>query len=325
MDSSPRSVGPTAGLGKGMGWVLVGSVLLIGLVGLATLDPAGPIEGALPQPPAAPPASVDSVAVSWEPVQVPQGTLFEVRVSTVGAPPLDRAEGTFSGEPLHFQRTSGEELMALAAAPVDALGERELTVDLRGAAGSGERRVYAITVVPGDYEMERLSVAPEFGDPLPAELQRRVNVEYERAMAVSRASHDRARMWEGPFSSPRATRVTSGFGGGRVFNGQVQSRHLGTDFQGSLGEPVLAPGRGVVALVGSFYLGGNVIYIDHGAGLVTGYLHLSAQEVREGEVVEPSQVIGRVGATGRVTGPHLHWIVRYGVITVDGTSLLELP
>jgi murein DD-endopeptidase MepM/ murein hydrolase activator NlpD len=87
---------------------------------------------------------------------------------------------------------------------------------------------------------------------------------------------------------------------------------------------VHAPARGVVALVDEFFLGGGVIYIDHGAGLVTAYLHLSEQLVSEGDLVEPGQLIGRVGATGRVTGPHLHWIVRYGTITVDPLSLLEV-
>jgi murein DD-endopeptidase MepM/ murein hydrolase activator NlpD len=110
-----------------------------------------------------------------------------------------------------------------------------------------------------------------------------------------------------------------------MFNGQVQSRHTGTDFAGAVGAPIRAPARGIVALVDDFYLGGGVIYIDHGAGLVTGYLHLSAKDVREGDVVEPGQVIGRVGATGRVTGPHLHWIVRYGGHTVDAMTLLAYP
>jgi murein DD-endopeptidase MepM/ murein hydrolase activator NlpD len=78
-----------------------------------------------------------------------------------------------------------------------------------------------------------------------------------------------------------------------------------------------------VALVGEFYLGGGVLYIDHGAGLVTGYLHLSAHDVEEGDRVERGQIIARVGATGRVTGPHLHWIVRYGGHSVDGLTLLN--
>jgi murein DD-endopeptidase MepM/ murein hydrolase activator NlpD len=99
---------------------------------------------------------------------------------------------------------------------------------------------------------------------------------------------------------------------------------MGTDFAGAVGAPVRAAARGVVALVDSFHLGGNVVYIDHGAGLVTGYLHLSRTDVAAGDTVSTSQTIGGVGATGRVTGPHLHWIVRYGVITVDPMSLLGL-
>ena len=82
--------------------------------------------------------------------------------------------------------------------------------------------------------------------------------------------------------------------------------------------------RGVVRLVGRFYLGGNVIYLDHGEGLVSAYLHLSRHQVAEGDTVERGDVIGRVGATGRVTGPHLHFIARYGQITVDPASLFAV-
>jgi murein DD-endopeptidase MepM/ murein hydrolase activator NlpD len=82
--------------------------------------------------------------------------------------------------------------------------------------------------------------------------------------------------------------------------------------------------RGVVALVGRFYLGGNVVYVDHGAGLVSAYLHLSRASVAAGDTVRAGQVIGQVGATGRVTGPHLHWVVRYGAVSVDPMSLFAL-
>jgi murein DD-endopeptidase MepM/ murein hydrolase activator NlpD len=304
-------------------------------VGLAAIvDPAAPggrvsgAEGAPSATPVAPvveaPPVLDSVEVLWVPESVPQGTVFEIRVSSGTAEPLDGAQGNLAGEPLHFQREDGGDLVALGAVPVDASGEVELALDIRGAGGTEGRRTYAVPVVAGDYRMERLTVAPEFGDPQPPEIQQRIAEESARAMAVSRASHGTPRMWQTPFVPPRQTRITSGFGHGRVFNEQVQSRHMGTDFAGAPGEPVLAPARGVVALVDSFYLGGNVIYIDHGAGLVTAYLHLSAHEVSQGDAVEPGQVIGRVGATGRVTGPHLHWIVRYGAITVDGLSLLAL-
>ncbi|HSH45010.1 MAG TPA: M23 family metallopeptidase, partial [Longimicrobiales bacterium] len=136
--------------------------------------------------------------------------------------------------------------------------------------------------------------------------------------------HSRPAFWDGDVVHPRDSRITSSFGTGREFNGQVTSRHMGTDFAGGVGAPVLAAAGGVVALVDQFHLGGNVVYIDHGAGLVTAYLHLSEQLVAEGDTVSAGDLIGRVGATGRVTGPHLHWIVRYGGITVDPLSFLEL-
>ncbi|MEO7362559.1 MAG: M23 family metallopeptidase, partial [Gemmatimonadaceae bacterium] len=98
----------------------------------------------------------------------------------------------------------------------------------------------------------------------------------------------------------------------------------GTDFAGAVGDPVRAANRGVVRLIGAFYLGGNVIYVDHGEGIVTAYLHLSLQQVAVGDTVQKGDIIGKVGATGRVTGPHLHFIARYGAITVDPASLFAL-
>lgn len=276
-------------------------------------DPAG----------AEPIASLDSVIVTPVPDQVAEGTIFEIglRVVTGG---IESITGSFAGEALHFRPAGPETYHALAAAPVDLRGPVPVELDVTYASGASERVAAEIRVVEGDYAMERLTVAPEFGSPLPPELEARTDEEYARAMAVARAAHDSPRMWEIPFLAPRDTRVTSGFGSGRVFNGEVTSRHMGTDFAGGVGEPVRAPASGRVVLVDAFYYGGNVVYIDHGAGLLTGYLHLSEQNVAEGDVVEPGQVIGLVGATGRVTGPHLHWIVRYGETTVDGTTLLAL-
>jgi murein DD-endopeptidase MepM/ murein hydrolase activator NlpD len=114
------------------------------------------------------------------------------------------------------------------------------------------------------------------------------------------------------------------FGVSRVFNGVVRSRHLGVDFAGARGAPVRAANRGVVALVADLYLSGTTLLIDHGAGLVTGYLHLSRALVAPGDTVARGQLIGRVGASGRVTGPHLHWLAAYGHITFDPLDLLRL-
>jgi murein DD-endopeptidase MepM/ murein hydrolase activator NlpD len=118
--------------------------------------------------------------------------------------------------------------------------------------------------------------------------------------------------------------VTSRFGTGRVFNGRVSSSHLGVDYRGKEGEPIVAVNRGVVALVAEFFLAGNVVYINHGAGVMTGYFHMSRPEVAVGDTVERGQEIGLVGATGRVTGPHLHWSARYGSLTIDPGDLFAL-
>jgi murein DD-endopeptidase MepM/ murein hydrolase activator NlpD len=166
-------------------------------------------------------------------------------------------------------------------------------------------------------------VAPRFcGSP---DLALDVGLEGERgvAVAVSRASHATPRLWQ-DVRKPRDARMTSAFGSGREFNGKVQSRHTGTDFAGAVGAPVRAAARGVVALVDTFYLAGKVIYVDHGEGLVSAYFHLSRPDVAVGDTVAAGQVIGRVGATGRVTGPHLHWVVRYGAISVDPLSFLAI-
>ena len=131
-------------------------------------------------------------------------------------------------------------------------------------------------------------------------------------------------MWTAPFIRPRASVVTSEFGSGRLFNGELTARHLGVDFRGAVGEPVRAANRGVVALVDNFFLAGNVVYVDHGAGVVTAYFHLSKTLVATGDTVSRGQVIGLVGSTGRVTGPHLHWAARYGAITVNPLDLLKI-
>jgi murein DD-endopeptidase MepM/ murein hydrolase activator NlpD len=170
----------------------------------------------------------------------------------------------------------------------------------------------------------QLSVDRRFTQPLDSATEARIERENVRARDVGRRAHDSPPRWTMPFLVPRASAVTSRFGSGRVFNGQVASRHLGVDFAGAVGQPVRAANRGVVVLVDAFFLAGNVVYIDHGGGIVTGYFHLSKQEVAVGDTVERGQEIGLVGSTGRVTGPHLHWSARYGALAVDPLDLVSL-
>jgi hypothetical protein len=171
---------------------------------------------------------------------------------------------------------------------------------------------------------EQLSVSTTYGTPMDSATEARVERESERARELGRRSHGSPALWSAPFQRPRASAVTSRFGTGRTFNGQVTSRHLGVDFKGASGEPILAANRGVVALIDTTFLGGRVVYVDHGAGIVTAYMHLSRALVAAGDTVKRGQKIALVGATGRVTGPHLHWGARYGALTVNPLDLLKL-
>ncbi len=269
-------------------------------------------------------AQVPCIDARFEPEAPVQGRLFRVIVNAERAEQLVELSGWFAGEPLHFHPVGAGEFVALAASPIDSAGLMPMPLVARWNDDAVDSLPLLVSVRAGRYRMEALSVAPRFGQPPDSALQARMRNEAARAHAVSERSHDTPRLWRAPVAPPRASRVTSGFGDGRTFNGQVTSRHMGTDFAGAVGAPVRAAARGVVALVDHFHLGGKVIYIDHGDGLVTAYLHLSEQLAAVGDTVDAGQVLGRVGVTGRVTGPHLHWIVRYGRITVDPTSLLAL-
>src|SRR5688572_23538534 len=293
--------------------------LLSLLLALAAPVPGGAQVSPSPERPATVPGQVGLRVIPERPVQ---GKLFVI--STTGFPP-EKITGSFAGEPLHFYWGSRDSQRAIAAVPVDAEGEMELVVEATYPETNRPAQTVRLMVpiAPGAYRMERLRVAPAFTELSPA-LERRTEEEAARARQVALGAHNTARMWGDSIVRPRPGRITSGFGNGREFNGTVTSRHTGTDFEGAVGTAVVAPMRGVVALVDQFYLGGNVIYIDHGGGLSTGYLHLSETRVAAGDTVQAGQRIGSVGATGRVTGPHLHWILRFGRITVDPLSVLEL-
>jgi murein DD-endopeptidase MepM/ murein hydrolase activator NlpD len=264
------------------------------------------------------------IAVDWLPAAPVEGGFVQLAVRTVVAPGPVGVEGRLAGQPVRFERDSSGIWQGLAGVPLPSESGITLTLTLRYADGTSREETVALPVTRGNYPVDRLTVAPQYSAPPDSALAARIAREQRRAMDVSRASLGTARLWSGPFHRPRPSRVTSEFGRAREFNGELQSRHMGVDLAGTVGAPVRAANRGVVALVDQTFYGGNVIYLDHGLGLVTAYLHLSAALVARGDTVRQGQLIGRVGATGRVTGPHLHWIARYGTITLDPLSLERL-
>jgi hypothetical protein len=268
--------------------------------------------------------SAAPLEVTTRPARLIRGTIGTILVRrSPGAPKVASVAGRAEGEPLHFRRAPGGGFTALIGSGLE--GGDSLVVTLLPVRPTGESDSLdlPILVAEGRYRHEQLRVDPRYVTPDSA-TQRRIGEELEQARAVARQSHDTPQLWTRAFRPPRPGRVTSPFGTERILNGELQSRHLGTDFAGKVGAPVRAANAGIVALVADFYLAGTVVYLDHGDGVVTGYFHLSKVTVAAGDTIARGQLIGRVGESGRVTGPHLHWVVRYGRITVDPMSLLKL-
>lgn len=173
------------------------------------------------------------------------------------------------------------------------------------------------------YDERHLSVAKKFTRPSRAARRRAARESRELDLALAHSSKDV--FVDGGFARPAAGEMTSPFGSLRTYNKRTsKSRHLGLDLDGATGDPIVATERGRVVLARDRYYSGNTVVIDHGGGLFSMYLHLSKFAVKEGALVERGQLLGDVGATGRVTGPHLHFSVKLDGEHLDPGALLAL-
>ena len=230
-----------------------------------------------------------------------------------------------AGEALHFERAdSGEVAWAMGAVPLSAIDSVETWLRVVLASGQPESLTIQIPVAARILDTERLALRGEFQVPSGGAVAARVAAENAAVRAAEASSHHRRRLWSAPFLRPVPGRVTSRFGVWRMWEGTLEGRHDGVDLAGGIGTPVRAANRAVVALVGAQYLGGLVVLLDHGGGLLTSYEHLRDVRVTVGDSVSRGQVIGTVGASGRETGPHLHWGASYGAVAVDPLALLSL-
>jgi murein DD-endopeptidase MepM/ murein hydrolase activator NlpD len=191
---------------------------------------------------------------------------------------------------------------------------------LGAAALSGEERV---TVLEKRFGQRALTVPPEFVNPSAAALKR---IAADNALLANAYSESASQpLWEGPFLRPVAEPANSRFGTRSVFNGAPRSAHAGTDFLSPAGTPIKAPNAGRVVVARDLFFSGNTVVIDHGLGVFSTLAHLSEIKVPEGQSIAVGEIVGLVGATGRVTGPHLHWALRVGGARVDALSILAVP
>jgi len=205
----------------------------------------------------------------------------------------------------------------LSTVPQKAFIELEW-MDSRGR----HRARVAVSIVEGNYQKEALRVAPRHVKPSPQNMQRIKNEKKEIRRVYASSSNNR--LWYGSFNKPLASDITSAFGTHRLFNGQLQSYHRGTDFRAKASTPVYASNFGIVRLAKNLFYSGNIVIVDHGKSIFTNYAHLSKIQVVAGQHVARGDQIGLSGASGRVSGPHLHWGVKINGAYIDPLQFLAV-
>jgi murein DD-endopeptidase MepM/ murein hydrolase activator NlpD len=290
--------------------LLVGQLLASFSVAGAQLTPAP--AGATP--------GVGQIVVTERARAVQPGELV---LLTVSAPsPVTRVQTTAFGRdwfPFRVTDTTWQVLIGLdlEVAP----GRHPVTVAVQ-SGGSSTERTHELTVAAKRFPTRRLTVPPRYVDP-PADVSARIIREAQQLSVIWAASAP-TRLWTGRFVAPVPQKANSAFGSRSIFNGQARSPHGGADFPSPAGTPIAAPNAGRIVLAEDLYYTGQTVVIDHGLGLVSLLAHLSRIDVADGDAVARGQTVGLSGATGRVTGAHLHWTLRAGGARVDPQALLAI-
>ncbi len=262
-----------------------------------------------------------TLSVRWEPRVLHPGDAAMVFLT--GLPDSKIVEGSLAGQPLTFF-PYGDGYAALAGMDLEV---KPGTVTWRvGVVDAGGRPLKAsgtLQVRGRKFPVQRLTLPKEMVE-LDAPTLRRVEEESKHLRTLY-ATISPERFWRGRFTKPvGVSDPGDGFGARRIINGLVRAPHAGVDYSADAGTPVVAANAGRVALVGEYFFPGRLVVIDHGLGLYTLYFHLERADVAEGDRVERGQIIGRVGFSGRATGPHLHFAAHLRQARIDPAGLLQL-
>jgi murein DD-endopeptidase MepM/ murein hydrolase activator NlpD len=263
-----------------------------------------------------------SPSVQWQPHDLTNGSpvLFEIKASAK----VREVSGLWMGHSVSFFRSaSNKGWYGLAAIPLTTkAGLYELRVTETRATGGTVELTRKIHVRDAPYPKITVKVAKKFTEPSPDQLTAISADKSLKGKIFGAVTTDR--LWAGQFVAPVSDPISDIFGTARVFNEQVQSRHQGLDFAAPPGTEVHAINSGVVILARPMFFEGNCVVIDHGQGLLSLYLHLSAFKVKEGDQVRTGETVALSGGTGRATGPHLHLAVRWQGIYLSPAILLKL-
>lgn len=260
------------------------------------------------------------VKLPGEPVV--QGDLRDIRVTA--AEPLIGLEAHFRGASLPAHAGGGAYTVLLAVDLETPPGPHPVEVKAQGQSGQRYHRRVQITVADGRFPLQHLTLPKAMVD-LDAETLEQVRREEAVLKSIWETWRGEPYWWHA-FIAPLdgKTQVSSAFGLRRIINGQPRSPHTGVDFRAEAGTPVRASNRGVVAYAGELFFSGNSVIVHHGGGLFTMYYHLQATRVEPGQEVAKGDILGWVGASGRATGPHLHWGARLQGARFNPERLLKL-
>ncbi len=288
------------------------------LVLAAILIVAGSRAGAAPDDPAA--LTITAHTTTAEPGSPGSIVRLEVSCRCVAAKPVGVVQVFGRDVPLIASAGAGSWSALIGVDVETAAGTYPVRVAIDSTTGP-RAGVSTLTVRRKQFPTRRLRVAPVYVDPPRAE-QERIAADAARLNAIYAAVSWREQI--GPFEAPVPVAPQNTFGARSLFNGQPRSLHAGVDFSAPAGAPIAAPAAGEVVLADDLFFTGKTIVLDHGRGLYSVLAHLSTLAVSARDVVERGQIVGQVGATGRATGPHLHWSARLNGARVDPMALVDL-